>query len=727
MEQREKVIKESLNFSKLENVVYRKPKVIFVKEGYMTKVSKIVLILSLVIVIGTVGVFLLYDKIGKIGKTTVSQQTQKEEILVKEPEPINAIVSMVIGDVKVQNIMKVQDLEVGYTLKQGDIIITSKDSECEIQVNKKAMVRVGEKTKVSFSEIALSTQDKKESVIELVGGNVKAAVKGLGKDEFKIKTSTAVAAVRGTRFSVSSDEAGKTKVVVSEGKVAVSVRSKIIEDLAKSSRNTEVAKLETVGEVFVEQGKEITVKPEDQKKVDEKIEKAVSKERVSKLEGDVILNEISKIVSDVSKEVKLEKKTADKNILASLDKVISKDLVVEAATVKIKFIPGEGVGESKLFLNGVEISKLPVDRILDPTKEYEVKVESKGKVIFFEKMKFDKDGEVIIKKVEEETKVIETEQQVPSENKVLMTIDSGSEVSVGYGKWSSYGKNYIFATPDGIGIFDGNSIRKIKVKGISYGFSGNLMVSISKDENDFIVVNVANVNGKMLSSLNLGETTKGTVVVSRPAILENRVFVPSIIGVFIIDVEKSQKKLVKEVGSIYSDIVPMDDKVVCVNEIGEVYYIYPNGSYSKIAQLSTTTLRKASITSDSENIYIYSKGTLYIVGKGKELKVVNTGIKGDSLPIVYKNKLVLFGDKKILVLNTLGETIYTINLVGSIQGMPYVGDGYIVVSATDGVHLYNIDTGKEIDSYDVLGNSVAIMDGKIYVIGNDKTTVLKIK
>ncbi|MEN2998691.1 MAG: FecR domain-containing protein, partial [Brevinematia bacterium] len=593
MEDKEKIIKESLNFSKLEKV--NKNMVLIKEEVYMRKTPKLLLGVSLILVLLTAGILIFYEEILTTAFKLLGSKVEepKEEVItIEEPKAINAVVSMVVGDVKVQNVMKIEDIETGYTLKQGDTIITSDDSECEVQVNKVAVIRIGENTKVSFSEIVTATQDKKENIIDLAKGSIKSAVRELGKNELKVKTGTAIAAVRGTKFAVSVDDEGNTKVLVSEGKVAVSVRSKTVQDLltkiSDELKSQELSKFEAVGEVIVEKGEEVTVSKEKQKRVDEKIKEELKIDEVGKTKKEITADEMEKAVKLASKEAKIKETKAEKKDIALLDKVSEEIVITSTKTVKVRFVPDKNIKDAKLFINGVEIAQLPIERILEVGKEYNIEVKSQGKTIFSKELKFSKNTEITIRKQKEDKpieivelqkpekepkptkeqevvtttkpEVVEpkTTQAEPAQEKgVIGTIDSGAKIVVGYGKWVSYTKDYIFATPSGVGIFDGKTINEVKIKGISYAFSDNIIVAISKDESDHLVVKVANTEGRILSTINLGESTKGTLVVSRPAIVGRKVFVPSIDGVYVIDYRTGEKTTAK-IGCVYSDVAPMN-------------------------------------------------------------------------------------------------------------------------------------------------------------------------
>ncbi len=722
----DKILKESFNFSKLEGVRFKSSGIFYQKEVSMNRFAKITLVVSILLIVVTVSIVFFYDQISSIQKKPISEVQKQEESIVAKVPDINAIVTMVIGDVKVQNVMKLEDVEVGYKLKQGDTIIASDGSECEVQIDNKSVVRIAEKTKVSFEEIVYEVGSKKQSIVELVKGNVKTAVKKLSGEEFKVKTSTAIAAVRGTKFSVTVDDKGNTKVVVSEGKVSVGVRSKVVENLQKNAKE-KLAGLESVAEVIVKENESILVKQEQQKKVDEKIQKSISSEEVK---GDVKL--IYEKVRDAVKGVSLEsfKDKASVNEIRAIENSVSKNLLLESdKSVKVRFVPDAKIKDGKLFVDNVEISKLPVEKLFEYGREYKIKVQVGDEVVFSEDMKFTESKEIVIKaKGIEEKKVkkevVEKQQEVIQE-KTMDRIGIGSKSIVEYGKMVYHGKNSVFVTPSGVAIFNGSNIRNVKISGTSYGFSDNFIASLSKDENDYIVLSVFDLNGNLVRSVNLGESTRGSLVVSRPVVLGGKVFVASISGIHVVNINDGSIS-VANVGSMYSEIAAMGKGVVGINEIGEVYFVSEYGESKKIGQLPVTTIRKAYVNSDGKTVFVMSKGVIYIVREGKDVVSVNIGIK-DSLPLVYENRLVVYSEDRIVILDVSGNILNRITLMGTLNGIPYVGNGYVLALTTDGLYVYSVKNGQQIARYDAIGNIVTMINGKAYVIGDSSTTILDIK
>ncbi|MEN2997699.1 MAG: FecR family protein [Brevinematia bacterium] len=155
------------------------------------------------------------------------------------------VVDTVIGNVTVKSKNKVRSIEVGYVLKEGDTIITAKDSECYISVENKGYIRVEGRSSITFEQIGRAFKGgSKDSITST--GSIFLSVKGIfgsGK-ALNVKTQTAFATVRGTEFVVEVEKK-LTKVYVLEGEVAVApLFSTDEEELAK--RTVQVKKGEKI-------------------------------------------------------------------------------------------------------------------------------------------------------------------------------------------------------------------------------------------------------------------------------------------------------------------------------------------------------------------------------------------------------------------------------------------------------------------------------------------------
>lgn len=131
------------------------------------------------------------------------------------------VIDSAIGDVAIKNQKKSIEAEPGYLIKEGDTIITGKDSECYIIVEKKGYIKVEEKSSITFEQIDKAVKNGTKDNVN-VKGSVIFSVSGIfsSNKPLNIKTQTAFATVRGTEFIVEINQKTTTLYVL-EGKVAV--------------------------------------------------------------------------------------------------------------------------------------------------------------------------------------------------------------------------------------------------------------------------------------------------------------------------------------------------------------------------------------------------------------------------------------------------------------------------------------------------------------------------
>ncbi len=148
-----------------------------------------------------------------------------------------AVVSFFAGDAVIERGAEAsRSLAVGEELKNGDRIKTGARSFVMVKIGDDINLRIGEN-----SETVLSSIDKSSGrEIFLTNGKVLSWVDKLRKgDEYRVKTSTAIAAVRGTKF-LTEHSAGKSIVAVGEGKVKVTGIKKDEEKMVETAHTVVV-------------------------------------------------------------------------------------------------------------------------------------------------------------------------------------------------------------------------------------------------------------------------------------------------------------------------------------------------------------------------------------------------------------------------------------------------------------------------------------------------------
>ena len=217
-----------------------------------------------------------------------------------------ALVSFFAGDASIERGAEAsRQLAVGEELKNGDRIKTGARSFVMVKIGGDINLRIGEN-----SETVLSSIDKGgDREIFLANGKVLSWVEKLKKgDEYRVKTSTAIAAVRGTKF-LTEHAAGRSVVAVGEGKVKVTGIKKNEETLVETAHTAVVE--EIIEERDITPVEQLEIKRFDTVAVIEKIEK--SGEAVT----DVNAAEALKIEDDINREIE----TLEKNRNLTMEEI----------------------------------------------------------------------------------------------------------------------------------------------------------------------------------------------------------------------------------------------------------------------------------------------------------------------------------------------------------------------------------------------------------------------
>lgn len=252
---------------------------------------------------------------------------KSEETVIPEKPPIQGIVIFSVGDITIkQQDQAPRPLSLQDMVSQGDTIVTGDKSFATIQFQDIGLLRIQEKTIVTLT--TLFANDRGE--VYLDQGQVLSKLHRLKKEtEYRIKTPTAVASVRGTEYSASYLN-GKSLVSVRTGKVAVSTSkssgaAEQAEDLSEATiidqgktavitRTTsadaqeelklEVRPISEVESLTVKKISIVAMVPEPEKKTKEELtsmqekiikeEIAIDKELNSKIKEEKIINMIKK-------------------------------------------------------------------------------------------------------------------------------------------------------------------------------------------------------------------------------------------------------------------------------------------------------------------------------------------------------------------------------------------------------------------------------------------------
>jgi hypothetical protein len=133
-------------------------------------------------------------------------------------------ISRVSGNVTLLRGGQVQAGAPGDAIYVSDSIRTAADSRAEVTFDDGSVLTVGPDSEVAIETFA-PVAEESTAVLDLLAGIVRVTVnKATDWGRFDVRTTTAVASVRGTDYLVESNEAGSA-VFVAEGRVAVSSRA----------------------------------------------------------------------------------------------------------------------------------------------------------------------------------------------------------------------------------------------------------------------------------------------------------------------------------------------------------------------------------------------------------------------------------------------------------------------------------------------------------------------
>ncbi|HOP63508.1 MAG TPA: FecR domain-containing protein [Spirochaetota bacterium] len=159
-------------------------------------------------------------------------------------------IQFVLGDVKIAAASGEKAAVQGDIVAVSDVITTGKKSVADLIYGKSGVIRINENSRVTVTSIAAKTGS--DTVMDMNNGKVFLTLTKLKGTGFKVKTPTAVASVRGTSFTVTSNKRG-AKLAVVKGTVAVNPvkEGKIIEEKTVSVETGKTT--DYINETVVEQ------------------------------------------------------------------------------------------------------------------------------------------------------------------------------------------------------------------------------------------------------------------------------------------------------------------------------------------------------------------------------------------------------------------------------------------------------------------------------------------
>jgi hypothetical protein len=143
----------------------------------------------------------------------------------KIEEPVVGKITFPLGNVLLlsKGATRYQKAYLNMPLRNGDKIETKKTARCEITFNDKSVVRIDEQTIYTIEKAEIGVEKTEVSSFLFLGklwANVKKLI--AGKDSWRLKSPSAVVAVRGTIYRMNSGADSSSQVLVYDGNVAVS-------------------------------------------------------------------------------------------------------------------------------------------------------------------------------------------------------------------------------------------------------------------------------------------------------------------------------------------------------------------------------------------------------------------------------------------------------------------------------------------------------------------------
>lgn len=264
------------------------------------------------------------------------------------------MITFMLGDVLKNNIA----VEIGSLIKEKDIIVTGADSFCDVRIGG-SIIRIKEKSNATISNL-MRKGDMEDTTVGLGVGKMLCKPKKLLKSEkFIVKTPTAVAAVRGTTFTIEADAMKTTRIKVFNGKVKVARRIKQLEE--SMDRVLEAAPA-------IEKERKIVITEKEVTKAEAAVEKILAAETAKAPE-----EAITAVILQARNEVVISDKKIEKFAVEDFQKD-NKEMI----EVKVK--PVEVIREIATVIKQEKEMPKPDGRLL--VTRYEIYFIKNGKVLW---------------------------------------------------------------------------------------------------------------------------------------------------------------------------------------------------------------------------------------------------------------------------------------------------------------------------------------------------------
>lgn len=240
------------------------------------------------------------------------------------------VVVFVNGKVEVERSGKKISLTPGSVLFENDRIKTN-NGTLDVQTSLGHLIRLKPYTDLNVESLH-GEKDEETSLAVRTGLLIIKANKLGRKEQFKISTPTAIAAVRGTAFSFEVVQGTLPKIKVYEGMVAMTLKAPVSQEIGseKISANPNLQKFQKLleeNEIIISEEEEAEVKPEFD---------ILAQTILNRLDNETIEKSVESFRSDLLKTFRKDKSEKDPREAADLETLVKveEDLIGSALTNK---------------------------------------------------------------------------------------------------------------------------------------------------------------------------------------------------------------------------------------------------------------------------------------------------------------------------------------------------------------------------------------------------------
>jgi len=637
----------------------------------------------------------------------------------QQPTQNTAKVIFLIGDVQVKESDNWVTAIENMILYQGNEIKTGDMAQCNIVIGDNSFISIKEKSHLLLESLYKDINGNENNSLNLqVGKSVINPKKLLKGEEFQVKTPTAIAAVRGTKFVVESHPAGKMKVAVVDGKVELQRRIPALEEVEEKIITRSVALAGLKEKVELEK---LVVDANESAFIDNK-----KAERENKAIEKIILKHVEEI-----KEVEaIEKEKPEKEsmVTALEEKKTRANEVLKTKDLVVK-------DQLSSFL----IMKKEKDEVVQIKVEKQVEVED---------VKAIKELDSVIEEVKEKEQKQEPVAQVEQvEPKAELVITSPIKKSVIYINDKFVGHDLIRLNPepdetiavritaegyeDYIKSF---KLRKAEKKTVTVEFVESPRVTIvSPVKNSSIFVDSKYV-GRDEVTVPIKAGTKATVSVRARGFKSFTAEVPELKVKQTISITADMERIVALDRVKWSRNIKADLSLKPVYHSGLIIIATNNGTLVAMNKAGNK-LWEIDLKRRIESTPLASKGNVYVITNSGDFYslAVSTGainwkkkVEGSLLfgsrPVLDKSNIYLatsYG--KVYAMNLNGNVIWQKDLENGIYSSPVVDKGILYVGAED-QNVYALSTAKgsinwifQVDGRMV--SSAPVVEGKTLYVG----------